>query len=486
MAIKVNRVNRNFRIKVRLYFNTASFNEDTAATPRFFLTPSELLNIEKVSFTRKGGEEKGYTRYGNRFWKWVPDDTLTDSQAEAIFEEIKQSYPYGYVQGDLASTNKYTFDVKENQSFQSFYKTYWENNLDKVITPEYNADGTAQAPYPYIEFITNEIVTYKYNVGTVPPLPDGRPTYAEFPSLEDNYYSKPYQVACNDGIMEVTVDKEANYFKVDGIANKAMYLSCSGRYRLDLHSGTQYRPNWPTGVTNTTPPNVNNLSGYRFRLSTGYRGTHNGYTEYADGISYTTGAEYGEVLLKVMTKTAVSGPGDDGHPYMYSGYQSGYAVSGSEGSVTGVNISGFGFDEGATITLRRDSKYYFNMPTGVNGVDFNNSGHYLQISTNPSGQNSDVYTSGVITGDGYLSFDVPYHAPDTLYYGSSGQAFMGGELNIIDAPAANYTGSIPGESIVINLTGVTEETLHYYSPDDADLGGYVFLKTGCASITSNY
>ena len=163
--IKVNRVNRVFRIKVHLYFNSTSYNRETDSTPRLFLTPVELLNVEKLAFTLEGGQDKGYKKYGNRFWKWKHDKTLTDAQVESIYSEIKQTYPYGFVAGDDASTNKYKTDVKNNEAFQSFYKSYWNNHSDEIKHPEYTHEGLKTYPYPYIEFIINEPISYKYAVG---------------------------------------------------------------------------------------------------------------------------------------------------------------------------------------------------------------------------------------------------------------------------------------------------------------------------------
>ena len=152
--------------------------------------------------------------------------------------------------------------------------------------------------------------------------------------------------------------------------------------------------------------------------------------------------------MKVITKTASTGPGDDAHPYMYSGHTSGFAVSGSGGSATGINVSGFGYDEGATLTLRRESTYYFRQ------YDSSNSGYGLQISTDPSGKGHQTYTSGVVSAtghpSGWLKFTVPHGAPDTLYYTSSTYDYVGGPISIVDAPAAPKTGSVPGESIILN------------------------------------
>ena len=58
---------------------------------------------------------------------------------------------------------------------------------------------------------------------------------------------------------------------------------------------------------------------------------------------------------------------------------------------------------------------------------------------------------------------------------------MGGKINIIDAPTATNTGSIPGESIVINNNQTGNINLYYYSPDLSGAGGLLSLKTNCDS-----
>jgi hypothetical protein len=220
-------------------------------------------------------------------------------------------------------------------------------------------------------------------------------------------------------------------------------------------------------------------------------GSHNGYSDYTDGVSYVLSPETkGNFWIKTMTKTAVSSGGDDGHPYMYSGSTSGYAISGSGGSATGINVSGFGFDEGPNLTLRRDSTYHLWAPTGLSGVDYYNSGHYLQIATDPSGgwgndTDARIFTTGVVSTTGYLGFTVPYTAPDTLYYVCRNHAYMGGRINIVDSPTAPKTGSVPGESVLIKSTGdALEQTMFYYSPDKSGMGGVVFMQSGCEDTAS--
>ena len=206
MSFKTNKINRSFSIKVHLYFNKESFNRTTDSTPRFYLKPVQLLAIDKVAFTRVGGVNNSYDRYGNRFWKYKDDSTLTKAQADAIYEEIKKSYPYGYVENDQASIKKYRYDVTENEAFQSFYKKYWDDHSSDVKQPSFNPNGTKQQPHPYIEFTVNEIITYKHVSGTVEALPEASEYDVYYATRTGEYYSQPIDYSCHDETIDVSLD----------------------------------------------------------------------------------------------------------------------------------------------------------------------------------------------------------------------------------------------------------------------------------------
>ena len=467
--IKVNRINRNLGVKVHLYFNKNSHNRPSDTTPRFYLKVVELLSVEGVAFTSKSKDK--YTEYGNRFWRYKEDSSLTNEQAESLFSELQQSYPYGYKEGDTASYNKYILDVKESDTFQSFYKRYWEDNSSKITNPKYKTDGTLEFPHPYIEILRDEIVTYKYITGTVPALENANLIDVDYTGNLNNYYTEPAGWACNaEGI---SVGTSGLHFVTEGFPIYSLKLQTSGRHRIDLVSSMNDTYYWPTGAST--------FSGYRWKLSTGVDGTHNGYDEYTSGVSYVVSPELGHFHTKVIAKTSFLGGADDTHPYYYSGHSSGFAMSGSGSGVTstGINVSGYGYDEGPMLTLLKESTYRFYQD------DSSNDGHQMYISSHPSGQNSFIYSSGTKyigtagTTGGYLQFDVPINAPSTLYYGCINHAYMGGIINIVDPPTAPKTGSVPGESIVIDSSGEADKLLYYYSPDKANMGGCVFMKTGC-------
>ena len=197
MSFKTNRVNRNFVLTTNLYFNSSSWNRSGDTTPRFYLKPSNLTHLEKVAFNYSGAKANDYVKRGHKFWGYKKDDTLTNKEVLEHYDQIKTSYPYGFVQGDIASENKYNIDVKNNDAFQSFYKSYWDNNPDKIKQPKKDTKGEWDHPHPYISFTTNEIITAKHNVGTVPVLEAGIPTWAEY-GVGTPYYSQPEAYSCMD------------------------------------------------------------------------------------------------------------------------------------------------------------------------------------------------------------------------------------------------------------------------------------------------
>lgn len=461
--IKVNRVNRNFGVKVHLYHNPDSHNRAIDSTPRYYVDLVQLNTIEKVGFT-DNSRFNDYTKHGHRFWKYKSDETLNDVEAANVYYEMQDSYPYGWIQGDQASYLRYWYDVHNDESFQSFYKTYWEDHADDIQTPIRYANGSLNYPYSYIEFDLNEIVTSKYVVGTIPALPSGISTYSIY-STGRAAYADPVDWSCHDENLVISVDENANGFKTNSFVKHLLKLYASGRYTFNLSSGDG---TWPTGADS-------GYSGYRFRFSTGEDGSHNGYDEYTSGVSYAVENEIAFYHVNAITKTA-------SHPQHGEGSVSGFTLSGSGGSATSLTS----YTEGTAITLRRDSTYFFMQESG------GNSGHPIYISTDASGASTaNAYTSGVSYSppnsyenylgsvDTYVRFDVPGKAPDTLYYSCKNHSYMGGQINIVDAPTAPNTGSVPGEVVILNLDYSGDSSLYYYSPDKEGIGGPILIKTGC-------
>jgi hypothetical protein len=87
------------------------------------------------------------------------------------------------------------------------------------------------------------------------------------------------------------------------------------------------------------------------------------------------------------------------------------------------------------LTLYRGQEYSFDVDVGA-GNPF-----YIQ-TTSGSYNSGSVYNNGVTnngTANGFLTFNVPLNAPNTLYYVSSNPAVMGNQINIINQPIPCYS-----------------------------------------------
>ena len=66
--IKVRKVNRNFNINVRLYYDNTSFNRTVDTNPRFYLEPVKLNWVERLAFTEGGARDNKYINVANRYY----------------------------------------------------------------------------------------------------------------------------------------------------------------------------------------------------------------------------------------------------------------------------------------------------------------------------------------------------------------------------------------------------------------------------------
>tara|TARA_B100000287_G_scaffold431297_1_gene488273 strand:- start:53 stop:1498 length:1446 start_codon:yes stop_codon:yes gene_type:complete len=462
MGFNTNKVNRNFVLKNHIYFNQESWNRSGDATPRYFVKPVKLLGVERVGFTNNS-RKNSYGKYGNRFWAYKNDD-ISNSDAEKYYSEIQNRYPYGFVGTDKYSVLRYEHDVKYNESYQSFYKTYWEDNAADIQQPK-KVDGQLDYPYPYIEFTCNEIVTVKHNVGTVPAT--GSDISHLYATYDDNFtYYESSDISCEDEEMYVIIGNlfyfDDEVFYINGLGKNALTLGSGQSYYFHLSSGNL--DTWPTGVGGA-------YSGVKFAFSTGVEGSWGGFSDYTSGVERFEAPTTTNYYLNYKLK---NGDPSDGHPYYYSGDASGYVISGGS----------FGSSEknSADITVKRGHTYVFNQ-TGSS-----NDGHPVYISTGPSGNayEPEVYTTNTrITGEssdgswnqGSFYFRVPWSAPDTLYYQSLSGKYTGGKLNVTDPSSS--AGNLPGHVIKFTPPEGEGKNLYYYTPDISGAGGWVHLKTSC-------
>jgi len=127
-----------------------------------------------------------------------------------------------------------------------------------------------------------------------------------------------------------------------------------------------------------------------------------------------------------------------------------------------------------TLTLARGNTYVFNL--NLNGV------FPFYIKTAATTGLNNVYSSGVTNNGavtGLVTFVVPQDAPDTLYYSSSTQSNMRGQLNIIDGTSGTGPGfwiqAAPGISGKMPATpNISSRDVYGVTNNGEDLGTITF------------
>ena len=148
-----------------------------------------------------------------------------------------------------------------------------------------------------------------------------------------------------------------------------------------------------------------------------------------------------------------------------------FVVNKSASSTSNYKIDGA---DDPTLTLFRGKAYTFDM---------SGSGHpfYLKSTSSTSGT-SDEYTTGVVrngssgsSNDGdSLVFNVPYSAPDALYYQCSVHAGMLGTINILDADIrlnvpggkTSHSSSVVDGDTLITISNLTN---NYFNSGNTDV-----------------
>ncbi len=459
--LSVRKINYNFVMNAHIYYNANSKNRVSDSSPMFYLKPIKVLHVEKVAFSRNA-ETKNYFKYGNRFWRYKPASELSDEQIEQYFLSIKNSYPYGFTIGDEVSKIKYDQEVKFNNSFQSFYKKYWFNHLDKVKQPQKHRTESGgiyeDYPHPYIEYEVNEIITAKFPKGNYDVLPD-RLLYSDYVAGA-SIYSQPDSIFCESKNIDVSVRKEFKYDSAEELGYSIkpnLYLNGSANYPLSLgrnktyifHLNSGYH--WPTGENG-------NYSGYTLDFSTGEEGVHNGFQKYDVNVQrFAIPSPDVSFAVEMGAKT-------EEHPYFSQGFISGYCINSN--------------CEGVELSLTRGDKYSFIQTGSSEDVE-----HPIYIATNPFGEGTLAYSEGVnvieSSGERILDFTVPYDSPNTLYYACKSHAYMGGTLNIVDP--SNSSGSLPMEAVRASFNVENDvDTMYYYVNEVSGMGGEIRLLDGCS------
>ena len=126
-----------------------------------------------------------------------------------------------------------------------------------------------------------------------------------------------------------------------------------------------------------------------------------------------------------------------------------------------------------TLNLKRGQKYTFKNRSG---------GHPFRIQSTPNGSAGTAYNTGVTNNDGgdgtNIIFDVPYNAPNVLYYQCTAHGNMGGAMYI---DGSGYEISV-GSGVTIGSAGVST----FSGTSDVHLLDNVRLNVGDGSDLAIY
>ena len=245
-----NKINRNFKVKARLYFNEKSHNRSADSTPRYFIKIKNLKSLERIAFTSKAEENK-YIRYQSNLYGAKKESYLSQAQVDSLVNDINSKVPYGYDTGVSGSLADYDNQVKFNYDYQGFYNNYWRDNLHKVKTE-------ASESYPFIEVEFNELVNTKFLI----KQPDSfAPTSTPEESITYNYvqgsYSCEAETSFNVGVL---LDAGVLGFSIDGQYQKSLNLGRHKQYTF-TNTNLYHQENCVTGIlpfriSNTAPEGV--------------------------------------------------------------------------------------------------------------------------------------------------------------------------------------------------------------------------------------
>ena len=214
-----NKINRNFKVKARLYYNKTSHNRLGDDTPRYFVKIKSLKSLERIAFSSKA-ESNFYVKYQPNFYGAKKESYLNAAQLDDIINDLNSNSPYGFDTGVSGSLDDYNNKVKYNYDYQSFYNNFWRDNLGKVKTE-------SSETYPFIEVELNELVKSKFLIKTPETF---APITAE-ESISYNYVYGTY--SCDTDVsFDVTTGMEASVygFTVDGTYRKSLTLGRHKQY----------------------------------------------------------------------------------------------------------------------------------------------------------------------------------------------------------------------------------------------------------------
>ena len=233
-----NKINRNFLVKARLYYNENSHNRNLDSTPRFFIQVKSIDSIERLGFTHKS-EDNNYIKYSANLFGGKQESFLDSTKLNEILTDLNSKPPYGFDASVVGSKEAYDNAVKFNLSYQSFYKSYWESNTSKIrnLTTE---------DYPFIDLEFNEIIKSKYLVKQPASFAE-RSISEEYTGVIEREYAS---YTCESGTnFAVTTGNNGyqNVFYIDGNMQQSFILGKHKQY-IFTNTNTGYSEGCTTGI----------------------------------------------------------------------------------------------------------------------------------------------------------------------------------------------------------------------------------------------
>ena len=420
-----NKINRNFKVKTRLYFNELSHNRSLDSTPRFFVKISSLKTLERIGFTQKA-EENSYLQYQENLYGGKKETYLNETKIDELITDLNAKPPYGYNTGISGSEYAYDNTVKYDASYQAFSKKFWDENSSEIQT-------SASESYPFIEVQTNELVRTKFLVKTP----------ASFASTS---ISTDYTGVISHPTGTYTCDTGVNITVTTGSYLGALGFTINGEYASSLNLGRHKQYTFTNTNNAYSIPCITAVLPFRIGTDTP-NGVLDGGQTLSSGVNVSgAGSLTGSEVLVLTT--------DENTPsllYYYSPNYSGVGApigildgcSGVSGSVTHPSLTiNPNWNTEATVTVAGDT-------TSVSGL-----GTVSHCVSN----NSRGWT-------GYPNTDNAY--------GISGQAYNWQIPTTPTDPSSGANSRVPEGAIGVALNGIP--FYNTYSSSGTDITNNEFL-----------
>lgn len=418
-----NKINRNFKVRARLYFNEVSHNRPVDATPRYFVKISSLKTLERIAFT-DDSEDQEYLKYQSNFYGAKKEDYLNEASIDELITDLNSKHPYGYDTGISGSQDAYNNAVKYNYGYQSFYKSFWDSNFDKV-------QNDSSETYPFIEVDFNELVRSKFLTKT--PSAFAPTSVSQYITGVTTYPTGSF--SCDSTSVTVTTGTSSNQigFTVNGVHQDNLNLGPHKQYIFTN--------------TNTAQSNTKVSGILPFRIATGSaNGVIDGGQTLTSGVNVSgAGSLTGSEVIVLTTDEHTPGL-----LYYYSPINSGIGApmgvmqscSGASGSVTHPTFTPYAsWNREATVTtsgvqtvvtatgsvshgVANSVRGWNGYPNVDNSSSISGQAYSWQIPTDPSVPSSGANSRVPLGAIGVALNGIPIYNP----YDSSGNNLTTGEF----------------------------------------------------------